>query len=125
MRGLDYYTRTAWEWTGAGLSTSISGGGRYDGLAEQIGGPPTPGVGFGAGSSGCSRWCGRSPEQRSGLVLFAVIAESAQPRLFALMDEARAAGVAADAGLWIAPPQAAAGDGLQAGSADGGDRGRG
>src|SRR5204863_112101 len=39
VRGLDYYTRTAWEWNGAGLATSISGGGRYDGLAEQIGGP--------------------------------------------------------------------------------------
>ena len=49
VRGLDYYTRTTWEWTGAGLGTSISGGGRYDGLAEQLGGPHTPGVGFGAG----------------------------------------------------------------------------
>ena len=38
-------------------------------------------------------------------MLFAVIAESARPRLFALMDEARAAGVAADAGYGVAPPQ--------------------
>jgi histidyl-tRNA synthetase len=98
VRGLDYYTRTAWEWTGAGLSTSISGGGRYDGLAEQIGGPATPGVGFGAGIERLLEVVRPQPEQRSGLVLFAVIAESAQPRLFALMDEARAAGVAADAG---------------------------
>jgi len=51
VRGLDYYTRTAWEFVGpAGGSTStISGGGRYDGLAEELGGPSTPGVGFGAG----------------------------------------------------------------------------
>src|SRR5581483_7165650 len=51
VRGLDYYTRTAWEFVGPeGTSTStISGGGRYDGLAEELGGDHTPGVGFGAG----------------------------------------------------------------------------
>jgi len=98
VRGLDYYTRTAWEWGGAGLATSISGGGRYDGLAEQIGGPPTPGVGFGAGLERLLEVVRPLPEPEAGLVLFAIIAEQAQPRLFALMDEARAAGVAADAG---------------------------
>jgi histidyl-tRNA synthetase len=51
VRGLDYYTRTAWEFSGPeeGAQSSISGGGRYDYLVEEIGGPPTPGVGFGAG----------------------------------------------------------------------------
>jgi histidyl-tRNA synthetase len=51
VRGLDYYTRTTWEFVGPehGAQSSISGGGRYDGLIEEIGGPPTPGVGFGAG----------------------------------------------------------------------------
>jgi histidyl-tRNA synthetase len=51
VRGLDYYTRTTWEFVGpAGGSTSvICGGGRYDGLAEELGGPPTPAIGFGAG----------------------------------------------------------------------------
>jgi len=52
VRGLDYYTRTTWEFYGAdegAQASSISGGGRYDGLVEEIGGPPTPGVGFGAG----------------------------------------------------------------------------
>jgi histidyl-tRNA synthetase len=51
VRGLDYYTRTTWEFTGPehGAQSAISGGGRYDGLIEDIGGPPTPGVGFGAG----------------------------------------------------------------------------
>jgi histidyl-tRNA synthetase len=52
VRGLDYYSRTAWEFLGPDESTqasTISGGGRYDYLIEQIGGPPTPGVGFGAG----------------------------------------------------------------------------
>ena len=51
VRGLDYYTRTTWEFIGPmdNENSTISGGGRYDGLVEQIGGPPTPGVGFGAG----------------------------------------------------------------------------
>jgi len=51
VRGLDYYTRTTWEFIGPehGAQSAISGGGRYDGLVEDIGGPPTPGVGFGAG----------------------------------------------------------------------------
>jgi histidyl-tRNA synthetase len=51
VRGLDYYTRTAWEFVGpdAGAQSTISAGGRYDGLVEEIGGPPTPGIGFGAG----------------------------------------------------------------------------
>jgi histidyl-tRNA synthetase len=51
VRGLDYYTRTTWEFVGPalGAQSTISGGGRYDGLVEEIGGPATPGVGFGAG----------------------------------------------------------------------------
>jgi len=51
VRGLDYYTRTTWEFVGpeGGSQSTLSGGGRYDGLAEQLGAPPTPGVGFGAG----------------------------------------------------------------------------
>src|SRR5436190_767431 len=52
VRGLDYYTRTAFEFVGPDESTqasTICGGGRYDYLVEEIGGPPTPGIGFGAG----------------------------------------------------------------------------
>jgi histidyl-tRNA synthetase len=51
VRGLDYYTRTTWEFVGPehGAQSTISAGGRYDYLAEDIGGPATPGVGFGAG----------------------------------------------------------------------------
>jgi histidyl-tRNA synthetase len=51
VRGLDYYTRTTWEFVGPalGAQSTLSGGGRYDYLVEEIGGPPTPGVGFGAG----------------------------------------------------------------------------
>jgi histidyl-tRNA synthetase len=52
VRGLDYYTRTAFEFVATGLSAqqgTLFGGGRYDGLAEALGGPHVPGVGFGMG----------------------------------------------------------------------------
>ena len=52
VRGLDYYTRTAFEIvgnTGLGAQNTIVGGGRYDGLAETLGGPPTKGFGFAFG----------------------------------------------------------------------------
>ncbi len=52
VRGLDYYTRTAFEFVSTALSSAQStlfGGGRYDGLAETLGGPHVPGIGFGMG----------------------------------------------------------------------------
>ncbi len=51
VRGLDYYTRTAWEFVGpeGTAQSTLLGGGRYDYLVEEIGGPPTPAIGFGAG----------------------------------------------------------------------------
>jgi histidyl-tRNA synthetase len=52
VRGLDYYTRTTFEFAGRALESAqnaLGGGGRYDGLVEEMGGPPTPGIGFGIG----------------------------------------------------------------------------
>jgi histidyl-tRNA synthetase len=52
VRGLDYYTRTTFEFAATALDSAqnaVGGGGRYDGLVEQLGGPPTPGIGFGLG----------------------------------------------------------------------------
>src|SRR5215475_3144784 len=51
VRGLDYYTRTAFEFThgSLGAQNAILGGGRYDGLSEALGGPPAPGIGFAIG----------------------------------------------------------------------------
>ena len=103
MRGLDYYTRTAWEWQWPelGAADALSGGGRYDGLAEQLGGRPTPGVGFGAGverlvltleATGAGPPLGRSLD-----ALFAVLADDARPAVHAAMDDVRAAGVRCDA----------------------------
>jgi histidyl-tRNA synthetase len=51
VRGLDYYCRTTFEWTSnqLGAQNAVAAGGRYDGLVEDLGGPPTPGVGFALG----------------------------------------------------------------------------
>ncbi|MDQ1358829.1 MAG: histidyl-tRNA synthetase [Acidimicrobiaceae bacterium] len=52
VRGLDYYTRTTFEFASRALESAqnaLGGGGRYDGLVEEMGGPPTPGIGFGIG----------------------------------------------------------------------------
>jgi histidyl-tRNA synthetase len=49
VRGLDYYSRTVFEFTASNDNLALSGGGRYDGLAEILGGAHTPGIGFGAG----------------------------------------------------------------------------
>ncbi|HEX5619016.1 MAG TPA: ATP phosphoribosyltransferase regulatory subunit, partial [Solirubrobacteraceae bacterium] len=51
VRGLDYYTRTVFEFTSdaLGAQSGVGGGGRYDGLIEEIGGPPTPGMGWASG----------------------------------------------------------------------------
>ena len=105
VRGLDYYTRTTWEvaWPALGAQSGIGGGGRYDGLAESIGGPATPGVGF---ASGVERVLlaledqGRlpAPERRVD-AFFAVFSEAARPTLHALLDEARDAGLVCEADL--------------------------
>ena len=51
VRGLDYYGKTVFEWTTdkLGAQATVCAGGRYDGLVEQLGGKPTPAVGFGMG----------------------------------------------------------------------------
>ncbi len=52
VRGFDYYTRTTFEFSSQALESAqngIGGGGRYDGMVEMLGGPPTPGIGFGLG----------------------------------------------------------------------------
>ena len=99
VRGLDYYTRTAWEFVGPdeGAQSSISGGGRYDGLVEEIGGPPTPGVGFGAGLERLHLALGdREPPREAIEVFFALEDESKRGEILSLLARLRAAGRAAD-----------------------------
>jgi histidyl-tRNA synthetase len=101
VRGLDYYTRTTFEFMGEalGAQSSLCGGGRYDYLIEEIGGPPTPAVGF---ASGIERVVLSLTEQGAEVdvpqteVFFAVEDESARPQVLAAMAELRRAGRAAD-----------------------------
>ena len=100
VRGLDYYTRTTWEFVGPeeGAQSVISGGGRYDYLVEEIGGPPTPGVGFGAG---IERLLLAVPELEASPeaidVFFALDDGAPREQVLALVAELRLAGKSADA----------------------------
>jgi histidyl-tRNA synthetase len=101
VRGLDYYTRTTWEFTGPdeGAQSALSGGGRYDGLVEQIGGPPTPGVGFGAGIERlllALRHAGVEIGPPEIDVFFALEDGSARERVARWLGELRALGLACD-----------------------------
>jgi histidyl-tRNA synthetase len=102
VRGLDYYTRTTFEFVGPehGAQSVICGGGRYDGLIEEIGGPPTPALGFGAGIErlliALEEADARPPEVERIEVFIA--AEESGPRELVLrwLKELRVHGVAAD-----------------------------
>ena len=74
VRGLDYYTRTVFEFTSdaLGAQSGVGGGGRYDGLVEQLGGPPTPGVGWAAGVERILLAAGSPVEPSSPLLFVAV-----------------------------------------------------
>jgi histidyl-tRNA synthetase len=105
VRGIDYYERTAWEWVipgGGAQAGTISGGGRYDGLAEQIGGSRVPGVGFGCGTERmvlALEDAGVVPEAAPVDWFAACEDDSVRPVLHALLDEARARGLSAQADL--------------------------
>jgi histidyl-tRNA synthetase len=105
VRGIDYYERTAWEWVipgGGSQAGSISGGGRYDGLAEQIGGNRVPGVGFGCGTERvvlALEDAGAQPQPKAVDWFVACEDDGARPRLHALLDGARARGLTAQADL--------------------------
>jgi histidyl-tRNA synthetase len=99
VRGLDYYTRTTWEFVGpeGGSQSSISGGGRYDYLIEEIGGPPTPGVGFGAGIERLHLALGDvAPEPGSIDVFFVVEDPVRRSEVLQLMARLRAEGRSSD-----------------------------
>jgi histidyl-tRNA synthetase len=99
VRGLDYYTRTAFEFQPfeEGQQSTIGAGGRYDGLIEQLGGPPTPGIGFG---TGIERIILNLKRQELGPAapappdaFIAVAIDAAQGRALQLARELRAAGL--------------------------------
>lgn len=102
VRGLDYYTRTVFEFVSENVGTqgTICGGGRYDGLVETCGGPPTPGIGFGLGierlllemeSQGI-----RVPGQDGMDIFVATVGEEAADYAHKLVFKLRGLGVAAE-----------------------------
>src|SRR6266511_488836 len=113
VRGLDYYTRTAFEFVHRDLSPSqgtVCGGGRYDGLAEVLGGRATPGVGFGLGLDRVAlalQTEGVALETEAPLDVFVVaFGQGAAPRGRELVRLLRASGVAAEGALEDRPLKA-------------------
>jgi histidyl-tRNA synthetase len=100
VRGLDYYTRTTFEFVGPeeNVNSTICGGGRYDGLVEAIGGPPTPGIGFGAGIERLLLAIEREGvEVRAPRIdVFFVVDGAPRGQLLVVMSELRRAGIACD-----------------------------
>ncbi len=101
VRGLDYYTRTTWEFIGPmdNENSTISGGGRYDGLVEEIGGPPTPGVGFGAGLERlllAMEDAGVTADAPAIDVFFALDDDAPRQRVAGWLAELRRHGISAD-----------------------------
>jgi histidyl-tRNA synthetase len=101
VRGLDYYTRTAFEFVdeAIGAKSSICGGGRYDGLIEQLGGKPTPGIGFGAGIERLllsMEEAGVATEPEELDVFVAVVEADLKPRALPLVQELRRRGMSTE-----------------------------
>jgi histidyl-tRNA synthetase len=102
VRGLDYYTRTTFELVhdGLGSQSAVGGGGRYDGLSEEIGGPALPGIGWALGvertlmaleAEGVA-----APGARGPRVFFVPLGAAAKARALVLVNGLRAAGIPAD-----------------------------
>jgi histidyl-tRNA synthetase len=101
VRGLDYYTRTTFEFVdeAIGAQSSICGGGRYDGLIEELGGKPTPGIGFGAGIERLLlslEGAGTVPEPDEIDVFVALHDAGDKPRVLPLVQELRRHGLRTD-----------------------------
>lgn len=105
VRGLDYYTRTVFEFVSdaIGAQGTVCGGGRYNHLVEEVGGKPTPAVGFGLGLERLIMVLENTDalhaEQERTDVYLAPLGERASERAVTLVSELRAAGVSAESDL--------------------------
>lgn len=94
VRGLDYYTRTTFEITSPdiGAQSAICGGGRYDDLIEDLGGPPTPAVGFAAGVERIllALHQDESTLENNSIIYIAAASDEARNRIFTLAEKLRA-----------------------------------
>jgi len=101
VRGLDYYVRTAYEFTSdaLGAQSAVAGGGRYDGLVEILGGPATPGIGFALGQERLAlvmEALGREPLERRPVVFLVSADEAGAREALKRAAELRKAGIACD-----------------------------
>lgn len=99
VRGLDYYTRTAWEYVVEGIS-SLGGGGRYNGLVAQVGGPETPGIGFAGGIERVlmvlREQAGEGPKTEPLDLYVVAVDEVGKTATVNLLQRARSTGLSAD-----------------------------
>jgi histidyl-tRNA synthetase len=103
VRGLDYYTRTTFEFThgGLGAQNALLGGGRYDGLSEAIGGPKAPGIGFAVGEDRLVltlQALETAQLQEKAAAFIAPLGEAINPAALALARELRQAGLRIELG---------------------------
>lgn len=100
VRGLDYYTRTVFEFPSKSLGFALGGGGRYDGLVEEVGGKPTPGLGFGLGLDrilmALEAQKVEFPQPVRCELYIASMGEQAQRKAFQLLNELHRCGIPAD-----------------------------
>ncbi len=97
VRGLDYYCLTVFEVTSEnlGAQNAVCGGGRYDGLVEELGGPPTPAIGFAIGMERLLQLAGEkapAPNEETQVYIVA-LGDAAQRQVFELASELRAQGI--------------------------------
>jgi histidyl-tRNA synthetase len=99
VRGLDYYCHTAFEFTtdALGAQSAVLAGGRYDGLVEQMGGPPTPGVGWASGVERLSMLLSEAPAKPRPIAVIP-LGDEAEAFALRLTDGLRRGGIAADLG---------------------------
>jgi histidyl-tRNA synthetase len=97
VRGLDYYTHTAFEFvtTRLGAQGTVVAGGRYDGLIEQLGGPPTPGIGWAAGIERLMMLAGEPPAPPRP-VAFVPLGEAAERKALSVARALRRRGIAVE-----------------------------
>jgi histidyl-tRNA synthetase len=98
VRGLDYYTRTTFEVlsTKLGAQNAVCGGGRYDGLVEELGGPPTPAIGFAIGIERLVSLIDRKSlavDEGMPHLFFAILGKEAESAAFEIMNQLRKASI--------------------------------
>ena len=103
VRGLDYYTRTVFEFPSKRFGFALGGGGRYDGLVEEVGGKPTPALGFGLGLDrilmAMNEMGADFGNDAKCEVYIASLGEAAQMKAFQLTEKMHSCGIAADCDL--------------------------